>query len=81
MILQDYLDRIQYTGELRTDSATLRRIHHHHLLHIPYENLSIQLGEPVGLAHQASYEKVVRAHRGGCRALGHGCRVKHLVLR
>jgi N-hydroxyarylamine O-acetyltransferase len=65
MDLQRYLDRINYQGELKVDSQTLRQIHHHHLRAIPYENISVQLGEAGSLDAEASFEKIVIAGRGG----------------
>jgi N-hydroxyarylamine O-acetyltransferase len=63
--LQDYLKRIHYDAETGVNSETLRRVHHQHLLHIPYENLSVQLKEPVGLAVEPIYDKIVEQGRGG----------------
>lgn len=65
MKLQAYLDRIGFDGEARADIATLREVHHRHLLAITYENLSVQLGDPVGLDPRATYEKIVDGGRGG----------------
>ena len=63
--LDDYLSRIRVDGDVRPDAATLRRIHHQHVTHIPFENLSIQAGEPLGLEIGPIYRKIVEEHRGG----------------
>ncbi|MCH1571610.1 MAG: arylamine N-acetyltransferase, partial [Longimicrobiales bacterium] len=65
MNLQAYLDRIGFVGEAQADVDTLRDLHHRHLKSVSYENLSIQLGEPVGLSPADSYAKIVEGGRGG----------------
>ena len=65
MNLQDYFSRIHYSGPAAVDVATLREIHHRHLLHIPYENLDVQLGHPVDLNIERIYDKIVERQRGG----------------
>lgn len=65
MKLQAYLDRIHYQGDINTDVATLQRLHRQHLLHIPYENLSVQLGEPLSLDSHRAFDKIVHQQRGG----------------
>lgn len=65
MKLQAYLDRIHYQGDINTDISTLRQIHHQHLLHIPYENLSVLLGEKLNLDSHCAFEKIVHQQRGG----------------
>jgi N-hydroxyarylamine O-acetyltransferase len=47
------------------DAATLRRLHSAHLHTVPFENLSIHLGEPVPLDGTALFEKIVTHQRGG----------------
>ena len=65
MNLQAYLDRIGFDGVARPDADTLKTIHHQHLLSITYENLSVHLGEAVGLDPAESYDKIVEGRRGG----------------
>jgi N-hydroxyarylamine O-acetyltransferase len=61
-----YLDRIGVPqGVTAPDAATLRRLHSAHLHAVPFENLSIHLGEPVPLDGGALFEKVVGRRRGG----------------
>lgn len=79
-----YLERI---GAERPEGATagaLRELHRLHLTHVPFENLSLHLGEDVVLEERALYDKIVGARRGGfcyelngafaglLRALGYG---------
>lgn len=65
MDLSRYLARIGYEGTARADLDTLREVHRRHLLAIPYENLDVQLGRPVGVGVEAAYDKIVRRGRGG----------------
>lgn len=63
--LTAYLRRIGYGGPLDPSLRTLRALHRAHLLAVPYENLDIQCGLPVGLDTDAIYEKIVGRRRGG----------------
>lgn len=63
--LQGYLDRIGFPGRPRVDFESLRLLHRQHLLTIPYENLDVQLGRPVGFDIDAIYDKLVARRRGG----------------
>lgn len=60
-----YLDRIEYRGPLDPHVETLRRLHLAHLLHVPFENLSIHQHEPIVLNDEALFEKIVTRRRGG----------------
>lgn len=57
-----YLDRIGLAG--RTD-ADLAELQFAHLQHVPFENLSIHLGEPIELDTAALFDKIVTRRRGG----------------
>ena len=65
MDVQAYLERIEYQGSLTCDHETLRQLHLSHLLHVPFENLSIHAHEPIVLNDVALFEKVVTRRRGG----------------
>jgi N-hydroxyarylamine O-acetyltransferase len=60
-----YLARIGATGSPVLDAAALRRLHRAHLMNVPFENLSIHMGEPVSLAGDDLAAKIVRRRRGG----------------
>lgn len=60
-----YLRRIGAERPVRADAAGLRELHLLHLRTVPFENLSIHLGEPVVLEEEALLGKVVGARRGG----------------
>jgi N-hydroxyarylamine O-acetyltransferase len=65
MKLADYLKRINYTGDVKPDLATLTALHRAHLLTIPYENLDIHRDCPLTVDVAQIYEKIVMQHRGG----------------
>lgn len=60
-----YLNRLGQTRPAALDAAALRSLHHAHLLRIPFENLSIHLGEPISLAEDDLIGKLVHRRRGG----------------
>jgi N-hydroxyarylamine O-acetyltransferase len=63
--LEAYLTRIGVPEPAAADSAALRRLHRAHLLAVPFENLSIHLGEPISLAPGDLLGKIVTRRRGG----------------
>ena len=65
MDVQAYLNRIDYRGPLNPHFETLRHLHLAHLLHVPFENLSIHSHEPIVLNDTALFEKIVTRRRGG----------------
>lgn len=60
-----YLARISWARPERADGAALRELQLRHLLSVPFENLSIHLGEPLVLEDGPLVDKVVSARRGG----------------
>ncbi|WP_406097830.1 arylamine N-acetyltransferase [Kitasatospora purpeofusca] len=60
-----YLARIGAERPARAGAAELARLQEAHLDAVPFENLSIHLGEPVVLEPGALLEKVVGRRRGG----------------
>src|SRR5262249_13208100 len=65
MDIKAYFDRIHYRGPLGPTLNTLRDLHRAHLLAVPFENLSISLGQPIILNEAALFEKIVTHRRGG----------------
>jgi hypothetical protein len=63
--VDDYLARIGVTRPASADLQALRDLQLAHLLAVPFENLSIHLGEPIILDQAALVTKVTRMHRGG----------------
>jgi N-hydroxyarylamine O-acetyltransferase len=60
-----YLNRVGITAPTVGDAAGLRVLHRAHLLTVPFENLSIHLGEPISLDEADLTDKIVRRRRGG----------------
>lgn len=60
-----YLERLDYHGSLAVNAETLRALQLAHLLTVPFENLSIHAGEPIVLADDALFAKVIERKRGG----------------
>ncbi len=60
-----YLQRIGYHGSYAPTAQSLRDLQLAHLLAVPFENLSIHIGEPIVLEDDALFEKVVERRRGG----------------
>jgi len=60
-----YLKRINYSGELEPTIDLLAALQKSHLLSIPFENLDIHYKKPIELDIETIYEKVVEENRGG----------------
>lgn len=60
-----YLARIGAADPERADDDTLRDLHLRHLRTVPFENLSIHLGEDIVLRDEALVAKLVDRRRGG----------------
>jgi N-hydroxyarylamine O-acetyltransferase len=63
--VDDYLARIGASRPDRADDDALRDLHRRHLLTVPFENLSVHLGEQIVLNEAALVAKIVERHRGG----------------
>ncbi|SCK42283.1 N-hydroxyarylamine O-acetyltransferase [Streptomyces sp. WMMB 714] len=60
-----YLARIGAARPGRRDSHSLRELHRRHLLTVPFENLSVHMGEDIVLDADALTHKIVERRRGG----------------
>lgn len=60
-----YLDRLGAPAPGAPDEHLLRDLHARHLAAVPFENLSIHLGEPVRLDEPTLVDKIVDRGRGG----------------
>jgi N-hydroxyarylamine O-acetyltransferase len=60
-----YLNRVGLATPVAGDAAGLRTLHRAHQLTVPFENLSIHLGEPISLDEPDLIDKIVRRRRGG----------------
>ncbi len=71
--IEPYLKRIAYRGSRSPTLDVLRKLHRHHLLSVPFENLDIHLGRRIILDQRRFYKKIVGDRRGGyCYELN-GC--------
>jgi hypothetical protein len=64
-VLAAYLSRIEVTGPVAADQRTLRELHQAHQRTVPFENLSIFLGEAISLTDADLIDKIVTRRRGG----------------
>jgi N-hydroxyarylamine O-acetyltransferase len=60
-----YLARLGIQTGRQADVTRLREIHAAHVERVPFENLSIHLGEPLSLETVALADKILRRGRGG----------------
>ncbi|MEE4489382.1 arylamine N-acetyltransferase family protein [Streptomyces sp. BE230] len=60
-----YLERIGATRPARPDAEALRELQLRHLATVPFENLSIHLGEDIVLEEKPLLDKIVADRRGG----------------
>ncbi len=65
MRVDAYLDRIGYEGPRVKTAETLTQLHRAQMLSVPFENLDIHLGIPIGLSVSDFYAKIVTRRRGG----------------
>ena len=63
--VEAYLDRIGAGRPAQPTPAALQHLHARHLLAVPFENLSIHLGEPIVLDEALLVDKIVGRRRGG----------------
>ncbi|WP_086777758.1 arylamine N-acetyltransferase family protein [Streptomyces griseus] len=64
-----YLARIGADRPVRADGEALRELQHRHLLAVPFENLSVHLGEDIVLEERALVDKVTGGRGGFCYEL------------
>ena len=64
-VLAAYLRRLEVTCPQIVDAGTLRLLHRAHQIAVPFENLSIHLGEPISLDEDDLLGKIVSRGRGG----------------
>lgn len=65
MNIEQYLERIGYTGVPATDIETLAALCDCHVRQVPFEDLDIQAGVPIRLNTAEFFDKVVIRRRGG----------------
>ncbi|WP_371623375.1 arylamine N-acetyltransferase [Streptomyces sp. NBC_01116] len=68
-VVDAYLVRIGADRPVRADVEALRDLQHRHLLAVPFENLSVHLGEDIVLEERALMAKVTGGRGGFCYEL------------
>jgi N-hydroxyarylamine O-acetyltransferase len=63
--LSAYLDRVRARRPELVDAEAFRSLHLAHQRAVPFENLSIHLSEPISLAEDDLFDKIVTRRRGG----------------
>lgn len=63
--LDDYLKRIQFTGQAQPDLTTLQQLMQCQLYTVPFENLDVQAGKIISLDPDDIIDKIVYRNRGG----------------
>jgi len=63
--MKEYLKRIGFDIEPKTNYATLSELQYRHFLAVPYENLDILNNIPLSLESCDLYDKIVTRKRGG----------------
>jgi len=62
---EKYLNRINFSGELKLTLEVLKLLQKAHLLTVPFENLDIHYNRPIELNVEKIFEKIVLNNRGG----------------
>lgn len=65
MNVQEYLDRIQWKGELKPNLENLHSLQTQHLMTVPFENLDVHSNTPITLHKDRLFDKIVTRKRGG----------------
>jgi N-hydroxyarylamine O-acetyltransferase len=65
LLLQSYLKRIAYDGDIAPSLSVLKALLAHHVQSVPFENLDVQLGASLTTDPAAAYKKIVVNSRGG----------------
>ena len=65
MNIQEYIKRINYSGDITPNLVVLKQLQKTHLLNVPFENLDIHYGNLIELDLDKIYHKIVVKKRGG----------------
>lgn len=64
-VLDDYLNRIGFSGDRTPNAKTLAAIMRCQLFTVPFENLDVQAGKIVSLVPEEMVDKIIYQQRGG----------------
>lgn len=63
--LENYFTRIKYSGSREPAFEVLRDLQYRHVQTVPFENLDVLLGRPIGLDTESLTGKLIAGRRGG----------------
>lgn len=63
--VNQYFNRLSYTGNKIPSLENLSKLLYHHLTHIPYENLDVLNNTPLSLSPENLFRKIICGKRGG----------------
>lgn len=63
--LQQYLNRINFSGEIKLDLAGIKKLMQSQLFSVPFENLDVQAGKTISLIGDDIVNQIVTKNRGG----------------
>lgn len=64
-VLQEYFDRIGFSGDAKADIATITDLMRCQLFSVPFENLDVQAGKIISLVPEEIVDKIIVRNRGG----------------
>jgi len=64
-LLQEYLERISFDGDVAPTLEVLGKLLAHHVHSVPFKNLDVQLGRTLTTSPDEAYDKIVTRRRGG----------------
>jgi N-hydroxyarylamine O-acetyltransferase len=64
-ILQEYFNRINFSGDAKADIATIAEMMRCQLFSVPFENLDVQAGKVVSMEPEEIVDKIILRNRGG----------------
>lgn len=63
--LQQYLNRINFSGEIKLDLAGIKKLMQSQLFSVPFENIDVQAGKTISLIGDDIINQIVTKNRGG----------------
>jgi N-hydroxyarylamine O-acetyltransferase len=64
-VLQDYLDRIHFVGDVKSNIKSISKLMQCQLFTIPFEDLDVQAGKTISLQGNDIVDKLINRKRGG----------------
>ncbi|MDN3675619.1 arylamine N-acetyltransferase [Flavobacterium branchiarum] len=64
-VLQDYLDRIHFVDDIKSNIESIAKLMQCQLFTVPFEDLDVQAGKTISLAGNDIVDKIINRNRGG----------------